>query len=279
MRSDPRHELSTRGITQLCGVCDEITVKDWNTRLDPLLDAGAGEPRSYIGAGELARLGIVAELFSSPVRAAIDALYPNDQPVAYHCHVYEIAANQQRPHIRAGALDGWHRDAETLERYRRDVPDYVSLFTWLRPVGADDGAFELVAQPPVRAPMSGTPCVRAEGSAGFTFLWNRSYFHRASPNRGQVRRRVLKVSVQPASLPNDRIDGAELSEARDACKDDPWLHALFGGPALARRARSAPEPIELAPMLPNGTIALTAVQVGAYRLAEVARTARRRVRR
>jgi hypothetical protein len=57
-------------------------------------------------------------------------------------------------------------------------------------------------------------------------MWNRSYFHRAAPNRSAVRRRILKLSIQPAGLPNDRIGLDEFTNAMDYL-DDQWHRAVI----------------------------------------------------
>lgn len=73
---------------------------------------------------------------------------------------------------------------------------------------------------------AGGDAVQLIGPVGTAAMWNRSYFHRASPNRGSVRRRVLKISFQPAGLPNDRIGLPEFTDAR-AHLSDPALLALI----------------------------------------------------
>jgi hypothetical protein len=274
--TDLQRELTTRGIVALEGCYPPSVVAALNDRLDPLFDDAAGEPRAYVGADALAEIGALEGIFSAPVRAAIDALYVGRPPVLYHCHVYEIAGGQDRPHIRDRTLAGWHRDSETVPAFRRLVADYVSMFTYLSDVGPGAGAFEFVPQPPIRPPGDGTPCVSVHGGAGFTFLWNRSYFHRASPNRSSARRRVLKLSLQPADLPNERLHGPELAAARERVGDDAWLHALFGGPRDARP--TVETAVRTRTLCPNAEAKLRPAQVASYHVAELGRSLARRAR-
>jgi hypothetical protein len=115
-------------------------------------------------------------------------------PVMYHCHVYEIAANDTRSHIFSESLSGWHRDPDS-ELVLGEVT-HVSIFVYLTDVGPRDGAFELCPNDPTAWLHSSTPCTSVTGPAGYTFAWQRSFYHRASPNRGPRRRRLFKISVQ-----------------------------------------------------------------------------------
>lgn len=279
MVTDMREELSTRGIVRQTDVYTREAIEQLNDALDDAFAATSAEHRSYVGGDVLAALGLLDMVFSAPVRAAIDRLFPGGDAVLYHCHAYEVAGAQDRPHIRDRTLDGWHRDSETVAAYQQEVPVHVSMFTYLNDVGLDGGAFELVPLPPVRTPATGTPRVSVRGPAGTTFWWNRSYFHRASPNRSPRRRRVLKLSLQSERLPNERIAGSELGTAGEhaAAVADPWLHARFGGPPAPAEFTTAPS-LEFSPLVADGEIALTRVQTLGYTFAEASRGALRRVR-
>jgi len=219
-------ELSTRGIVQLNGVLEHGWIARANEFLDNQFSEVGDGMRTYVGADSLAEAGLLKSLFTDRLRSVVNGIY--DEPVVlYHCHVYEIEAASNKPHIHRNNLDGWHRDVETVACYRREVPDYVSIFVYLNPVGPDGGPFELVPRPPTRRPGKGTPCVSVVGDAGTTFAWNRSYFHRAAPNRSPVRRRVLKLSLQPARLPHDRMTQPEFTRARDLSGDNPFVHGLL----------------------------------------------------
>jgi hypothetical protein len=279
MTTDLQRELTTRGIAQLPAVFDASAIAILNEQLDPLFSEASSEGRSYVGADELAERGLLAHVFAPGIRSVIEALFDDDQALVYHCHVYEIAAAQSRPHIGERTLNGWHRDAETIELSSRDEVHYVSLFTYLNDVEPDGGAFELLPRPPIRAPAKGDPCVAVSGSAGFTFVWNRTYFHRASPNRSLVRRRVLKLSLQSIRLPHDRLDDPELTGARELVSGDPWLRALFGGPPCPEALHTPRGHLDVVPFTPNGWVAVTPAHVAAHHVRELRRTAAHRVKR
>jgi len=216
--------LANEGIADLTGLWPVEQVEDWSRRLDPHFASKDGERRSYVSADALVTTGIFAEVFSEPARRLIAGIQPS--ALLYHCHCYEIAANQARPHIHRDKPQGWHRDTETIKAYTPDFPSFISIFILLSSVGEDDGAFEFVPHRPNSGMRPGGEIVRLVGSVGTAAIWNRSYFHRASPNRGSLRRRVLKISFQPAGLPNDRIGLEEFSKAR-ANLEDPALLALI----------------------------------------------------
>jgi hypothetical protein len=215
--------LANEGIADLTGLWPTETVQGWNDKLDPMFAAIDAEARSYVGADQLVNTGVFAELFSDPVRRLIAGIQPS--ALLYHCHCYEIAAGQDKSHIHAGKLQGWHKDWDTVQYFTPDYPSYLSLFVLLSPVAGDDGPFEFQPQSASEGLRASAQIVQLIGPAGTAAIWNRSYFHRAAPNRGNVRRRILKISIQPAGLPNDRIG---LKEFRDAFAnlDDPQLRAL-----------------------------------------------------
>jgi hypothetical protein len=186
-------------------------VHTWNERLDPLFTASGEDARSYIGADQLVETGIFEELFSEPVRRLIAGIHPS--ALLYHCHCYEIAGGQDQPHIHAGRLHGWHRDWDTVRYFTPNYPTYLSVFILLSQVGDDDGPFEFHPKSGHRWLRSSGDVVSLVGPIGTAAVWNRSYFHRAAPNRGAVRRRILKLSIQPAGLPNDRIGKSEFKNA------------------------------------------------------------------
>jgi hypothetical protein len=220
-------QLTQSGIA---GVADAFTSQDldyFNDRLGPLLFAQRGGPgqRAYIEVDTIAHLGLLERCLNSAVQALIASVTPNAR--IYHCHVYEIDEQMEQPHIHADRADGWHRDVETLRHYDVRHAGYISLFVYLSAVDLDSGAFEFLP----RIPTDGLPRVaatcRVVGPPGTTFAWNRSYYHRASPNLSATRRRVLKLSWQDAHLPNDRIGGEGFRLAAKHVAHDQFLRTLF----------------------------------------------------
>ncbi|OHV04528.1 phytanoyl-CoA dioxygenase family protein [Mycobacterium talmoniae] len=218
-----RQALVQEGIADLTGLWPVAQVEAWNQRIDPLFAATEDQARSYVGADQLVETGIFQDVFSEPVRRLIAGIEPS--ALLYHCHCYEIAAAQHKPHIHQNWLHGWHRDRETLRGFSPAAPKFVSIFILLSPVGDDDGPFEFTPRSPHQGLRSGDQIVRLVGPVGTAAIWNRSYYHRAAPNRGPRRRRILKISFQPAELANDRIGLDEFRAARSRL-DDPRLQAL-----------------------------------------------------
>lgn len=224
-----RDRLMREGIVELVDPFPAEVLARWNAQLDAAFTTVGDEERAYVGAGELARMGVLDELFGEGLGLVglIRAIMPS--AVLYHCHAYEIAARQGRSHINADRLDGWHRDREAVGRQAARSLRYVSVFVYLSDVGADSGAFELLPRSPQRSIRAGQPCARMVGPVGTTFVWNRNFYHRASPNRSAHRRRLLKLSLQPPDAPNDRICLDEFVAARTAVAGgDPFLDQLLG---------------------------------------------------
>jgi hypothetical protein len=179
----------------ICRYPDPYTreeIASFNAAMDPLLASRIAERRAYVHVSELQSLGLLDRLFSPAMRNILFSIMPD--PVLYHCHVYEIAANDTRSHIFSESLSGWHRDPDS-ELVAGEVT-HVSIFVYLTDVGPEDGAFEFSPNEPTGWLHSSTPRISVTGAAGFTFGWQRSFYHRASPNRGPVRRRLFKISVQ-----------------------------------------------------------------------------------
>lgn len=218
-----REVLAQEGIADLTGLWPVQQVEAWNRQVDSLFAAIDDQARSYVGADQLVGTGIFQEVFSEPVRRLIASIQPS--ALLYHCHCYEIAAAQTKPHINQNRLQGWHRDWETLRDFTRDFPTFVSIFILLSPVADGDGPFEFAPKSPDDGLRAGGEIVRLVGPVGTAAIWNRSYYHRAAPNRGPRRRRVLKISFQPAGLTNDRI-GLDEFKAAWSNLDDPGLQAL-----------------------------------------------------
>ncbi len=260
-----RNVLTTYGALDLDVYSPEL-IASWNKRLDPLLESRDSDARSYVGASELHDLGIFGEQFTPNLLASFETL--QEHPVLYHCHVYETAGEQTKPHIGSHNLNGWHRDIETLGVFPTDPLAFLSVFTLLSDVNDGDGAFEIVPRYPERIPNNGEPCVQMTGQAGRTLMWNRSFFHRASPNSGTRRRRILKLSIQPARLPNDRLG---LNEFTSIDGVGPELRSLLGA---GHRFAQAALPNFNTPT-PRGEVKLTTAGRVSYRVIQTARSLRK----
>jgi hypothetical protein len=214
--------LAQEGIADLTGLWPVEQVESWNQRVDSVFAEIADQPRAVLGPDQLVDLGIFQEMFSEPARQLIASVHPS--ALLYHCHCYETAGGQTKSHINEQRLDGWHRDYDTLEGFAKNFPNYVSIFILMSSVGDDDGAFEFAPNSADRI-TAGGDVVQMVGSIGTATMWNRCYYHRAAPNRGPRRRRILKISTQPAGLANELIGTDEFKAAYEKL-NDPVLKAL-----------------------------------------------------
>jgi hypothetical protein len=222
--------LTQAGIGGVDQAFTDETITRWNQRLDPFFSSQR-DNRSYVGVNALADIGLIEECINEPIRELISSV--TTSPRIYHCHVYEIDDRMDRPHIHADHADGWHRDTETIRRFNPHRAQHVSLFVYLSDVDLDGGAFEFLPQVPSMTPPREAKAHRVVGPPGTAFAWNRSYYHRASPNLSTTRRRVFKLSWQDADLPNDKIGGSDFRYAADRLAHDEFLSALFAMDASA----------------------------------------------
>ena len=214
--------LAQEGIADLTGLWPVEQVESWNQRVDSLFAAIEDQPRAVLGPDQLVDVGVFHEMFSEPARQLIASVHPS--ALLYHCHCYETAGGQTKSHINEERLDGWHRDYDTLKGFAKNFPNFISIFILLSPVGDDDGAFEFAPNSADRI-KAGSDIVQMVGPIGTAAIWNRCFYHRAAPNRGSRRRRILKISFQPAGLANELI-GTDEFKAAWSKLDDPVLKAL-----------------------------------------------------
>jgi hypothetical protein len=265
-------ELCTRGIAQVPPLYGEDALSSLRSVLDPLFERAADSPRSYIEADELMELGLLDTIFNDRMTELIRCLLPD--PQIYHCKIYETAANQKRPHINASLLDGWHRDEDTIASYSSGTIGHLSVFVYLSDVQHGSGAFEILPQPPSFGHLMGEPSIEVHGSQGTSFIWNRSFFHRASPNSGPIRRRILKISIQSVGSPNNLIDSAEFRTVRSKLRAGTFLGDLFGtaplniqGLTSARTLVSTAQAnLDFRPLIANSSVCITRrdLAVGRY---------------
>lgn len=229
--SNPAYSfLASHGICALQPLYPKSQIEGWNRIVDPVIQS-QDLSRRYVNAQKLYELGLLTEIFSSRMRSLIAQLIPN--PVLHHCHMYEIDGNQSESHIRTeDGLLGWHRDDECLPDFVLGRPNCISIFVYMTDVETSNGPFELSNIPPSKGfrMIAGKPCYQMIGSTGYTFIFNRSYIHRAHPNKSAKPRRLLKLSVQPTEIANPRIRLPEfVNVLQELGDEDIYLKHLFGG--------------------------------------------------
>ena len=204
--------LVKSGFLQVQCLHDIEMLAKWNSLLDPIFLSGPGQKRPYIYSDTLYNEGILADIFNSNTVNLIEHLIPNAR--IYHCHAYETAANQTKSHIHGdNGLNGWHRDGECLFAYESHTTHHLTLFINLTDISDQNGPFEFSWVAPGQSLKNGVPSLKVTGKKGSTFLFDRNFYHRATPNQSNVRRRVIKISFQDAYLPNENINTSTIFQA------------------------------------------------------------------
>jgi hypothetical protein len=217
--------LATSGTGYLEDIYSHDELQSINTAIDPLLAGRSNQARSYVHIDEMQELGLLDTVLSPRMRSVL--FTPLCDPVLYHCHIYEIAGNSTRSHVFGETLSGWHRDPDC--EYHKNYATHISVFVYLTDVGDDDGTFQFLPQGPDKWLWKGTPRIAVTGKAGFSFAWNRAYFHRAAPNRGPRRRRLLKISVQPNRCLSIHLANKHFQRVNSAVPPgDPQWDTLLG---------------------------------------------------
>lgn len=217
--------LSRHGILGVPDVYSVAELATINSAMDPIFARKSGEARSYVRSDEMLDAGILNTVLSAKMRQVLFSLVPN--AVLYHFHAYEIAGNSSRSHIFSESLSGWHRDPDS-EFFIGD-PTHISVFVYLKAVSEEDGPFEFSPHHPNQSLKGDSPVISMTGPSGMSFVWHRSYYHRASPNRGPRRRRLLKLSIQPNEFQSVHLKSEFFART---CKELPIgnyeLDLLFG---------------------------------------------------
>ena len=251
-----RQELFEKGIAKLKPPFPDAVIADWNRRMDPLFKDRPID-RSYVTSDELNETGILDEFMNPAMRELIRGLVPD--AVMYHCHVYEIAGNKNKPHIVGDVLKGWHRDTDVTQTPVQ-LGDCLSFFLYLSEVGERmSGPFELVPKKFAGRVERGMKSVKMMGPAGTFFIWNRKMLHRAAPNSSPVRRRLLKLSIQPNTAENQYIKQPAFEKVLNArAKNDEFIAFLFGKHFGEKRelpaAPSAGASFDVLPIETNDTV-------------------------
>lgn len=250
-----RKLLVSSGIAQLPELYTPEQIRSMNAALGPFFEAKIEEKRSYAHASDLLRLGLWDSVFSPAMIDVLFSIMPD--PVLYHAHAYEIAANNTKSHIFSESLSGWHRDPDST--FVEGDPSHISLFIYLTHVGPEDGAFEFVPDCPPSAWLGAhDPFISVLGEPGYSFAWHRNYFHRASPNRGSVRRRLIKLSIQRNSFHSAHLSNPYFEEVKGLIPAGNERMDVLLGRYQGKKAPSLPKLAEVAclPINTNQTLDL-----------------------
>lgn len=255
--ADVRRLLIEDGISRLDSPLSIDLVTRINRGVDALFAMRAGKPRSYVGCDELAEQGLLVPMLES-LRDTVLSILPD--PTLYHCHLYETAGGSDRAHIYGETLAGWHRDPDS--EYHKDRATHVSIFIHLSDVGLGDGAFEFCPGDPEKWLTSSTPVISVVGPINTSFAWNRAFMHRASPNSGTKRRRMLKLSIQPLGSYNQRRDNPMFARAREIVPGgDNYLDMMLGRDPERARTLATTVPVSGEAMAHTGTLSVSNIVI------------------
>jgi hypothetical protein len=218
-------QLAGQGILAMGDLYSVRDLAALNAAMDPIFARKAGEERAYVRPDEILAAGILPVVLSRRVMDVITAIVPD--PVLYHFHAIETAGNRANPHIFGDRLDGWHVDSDSA--FFPGDPTHFSIFVYLSDVGEGDGGFEFSPRTPDRPPPPGSPAIAMTGPIGTSFVWLRGFYHRASPNQGPRRRRVMKLSLQPNAFRSAHLTNDAFRRVlRDAPAGDVEIDLLLG---------------------------------------------------
>lgn len=210
-----RQPLENHGFVQIEPLHSQEDIHHFNQAFDSIF-AKQEQSRRYVDCWQMFELGVLEKLFNPALQKLIYQMQPD--AVFYHCHAYEIDANQSKSHILSeNQCDGWHRDWDCpLDLAKSSNLQQVSLFIYLTDVHEGNGGFEVSDKPftlwPNRASRSNF--YQIQGTPGHTFLFNRIAYHRASPNTSDVARRVIKISFQGRDDFNSRLPMEQFANLR-----------------------------------------------------------------
>lgn len=218
--------LSSQGISFFACPYTPETLKRWNALLDPLFKAQGDIFRSYVSTAKLFELGIVDEFFNTSMRSLIRSAIPDAVLATLDC--YESQGGQSEGEVYDSNSE-WHLDIQSMPGLDPLAFNYLSIFINLSDVNEDSGAFEIRPLSPKILFRDGDVTMKATGNIGTSYIWNRSFYHRASMNRSKIRRRILKISIQHNYLENSVVILPEFRQTLEKIdKEDLFLRFLFG---------------------------------------------------
>ena len=214
------------GICRIGNPFPRETIDRWNALLDVEFSKFGDVPKVDLSTERLDELGIFAEFFDDNMRRLVYRMMPD--AILHEFTVIETAGGQNKPHFFGERRHGWHADIMPQPGLDVRVPNYLHLFLYLSDVGDGDGGFEFLPLSSGNEIRPGMETIQVHGERGTAFVWNRAYYHRASPNTGPTRRRALRFLFQHNYLANAVVEGSRLDRLRERYKDDEFIFYLLG---------------------------------------------------
>ena len=215
------------GFVELDNIFSEEEIENFNKKINPLIEKNFVKSKTDIEIEYLTKSGVTDDVLSNKhLRKLILEIMPD--PVLYQLNVYEVDNYKESTHTNNNALGGWHSDLPNFRFLYKKNPHYFSIIIYLTDVLQDkDGPFEITDEFDINNINHNTRSIKILGKKGTSFIWNNNYIHRACPNSGAIRRRVLKIGFQNNYLQNSLYPRL-INIYRDLKNKDEFTDFIFG---------------------------------------------------
>tara|TARA_B110000971_G_C19937602_1_gene467132 strand:+ start:154 stop:981 length:828 start_codon:yes stop_codon:yes gene_type:complete len=221
-------KFRNNGFIEFKNIFDDALIEKWNSKLDFFYKNKKDKIILDFTDNRVDKIGfeILQEFFNDKIKYIISKLIPD--PIILWAGSNEIPGNTKISHVNHNDIGGWHTDiGEDLSFIDLKNPHYMTFFVYLTDVGPEDGPFEITNVTKKREINSSTSAKTLLGKKGTCFVWGNGFFHRAAPNYGNLRRRILKIQLQNNYLENSYIDKMKFFD-NFLTNNDNYLNFLIG---------------------------------------------------
>jgi ectoine hydroxylase-related dioxygenase (phytanoyl-CoA dioxygenase family) len=215
------------GFIEFENIFENNSIDKWNKILDNSYQNHNNQKIS-VHLSDLGKDGyiILNDFFNNKIKFIINELIKD--PIIYYAGSNEIPSDQTKSHVNHNEIDGWHTDTgENLQYLDYRKPYWITFFVYLTDVSGDNGAFEITNLTKKKLVNHNVKSHKLIGPKGKCFLWGNNFYHRASPNNSDIRRRILKIQIQHNYLQNTYLE--KLKEFEKYISDnDNYLKFLIG---------------------------------------------------
>jgi hypothetical protein len=226
MKKNLLETYKANGFIEFNNLFSNEQIQKWNSILDSYY-FGKKE-KITIDLFEIGKPGfkILTEFLNDKIKFIINQLIKD--PVIFYAGSNEIPSNQKISHVNHNEIEGWHSDTgENLQYLNLKNPFWITFFVYLTNVGFNDGPFEISNVTEKKEIKNGMKCFKIIGEKGKCFVWGNPFFHRAAPNLGNNRRRILKIQIQHNYLENTYM--SVLKKAHEYIEpDNIYLNYILG---------------------------------------------------
>lgn len=201
MASDFIKLYENNGFIEFNNIFKDEQIKKWNDILDPYFSGKDEKVRLDLTSIGKNGYDILKEFFNDKVKFIINNLIKD--PIIFYAGSIEIPSNSKISHVNHNEIGGWHTDTgENLQYLDLKKPIWMTFFVYLTDVDQNDGPFEITNKIYRKDVNHNTKAFSLLGKKGKCFLWGNTFYHRAAPNLGDKRRRILKIQIQHNYLEN-----------------------------------------------------------------------------